>query len=622
MRIYDLGRALHYNFDGGDSDKKLKFTLFEYTYSEIVLTSLLFFLFFLTLGFIVDFLFNIEILFVTFIFIGMIVASLIYIYPTKIYYLLKIVEYKKEMLNTIMRFSTYLSMKSNLEAAVLHSLEYTKGILYHQLRDILLKLERKEFRSLGEAFKDYSLIWNKYSPEFVDSLKLLEVASISSGKEAGEIMDEAISQIFLSYNIEQKRNSEELSSNIAKMISIGIMVPIMFLMLIPLVSVFIPKLINAGVLFFGFNIIAPALLLISALNFSAKRIQLTNIDIEVSDEHKPIPLKIFIFAFVVFLIFMIPAVIYLFNHSPSSITFESFDLETIFFVWLIPAGISVAIYIITSYYYFANIKLWKKFRAIEEDLPHLLNYFATYLNLSVPLENIFKEVTNDYSRHGFKNHPTVSILVKITFKLYHSKITLVNFVKNELPKLSAIKSFNESIEQVVSFSEFSLAHAAKVSKKIRKQRVDMLKLNDYILTLLNSSISLVGATISMLAPLLSALSIIMSFFIVTFIKFLSKQLEAIANLGSGATKVTINLIRIEDIVSPIYLELIIGFYIIQIILILSFLKTSIQEGYNFFSIMKVIKESQFGFLVFTICLFGGYFVFKTMFAGAMGVNLG
>ncbi len=621
--VYDIGRALKYNYEvkAYDIDKKLKFSLYPYRGSEILNTAAVSLVFFVLYGLILEFVFDAEILFTTFTFFGFVISTILIIYPTQIYYLNKIMEYKKEMLNMIMRFSMYLSMKSNMEFAVHNSIEHTKGILRHQFEIILLKLERKEFISMGEAFKHYAMIWNEYSPEFVDSLKLLEVAALSREQEAKEIMDESIDQILLSYNIEQKRSSEQLSEKINKVIMAGIMLPVMFLMLVPLVSVFMPDVIKASILFLIFNILIPSFLFVNGLSFSAKRLQLSNIEIEHASEYKPISKKIYILTGISFLFFLIPSLIFLIINDPSDVSYDSFNIQTIFFVWLIPAGISICVYIVSSYYYFSNRKLYEKHKMVEEDLPHLLNYFSTYLSLNVPMENIFDEIKNDYIRHGFKEHPSVDLMDKIYFKLAHMKTSLQVFIKMHLKKVSAVKSFNEIMEQITSFSDFSLREASKVSKRIREQRINIIKLNDYIMTLLNNTINLIGSTMTMLAPLLSAMAIVMSLFIVTFIKFLSEQLQIIANMGNSSSPITLQLIDVTKIISPVYLELIIGFYVVEILLILSMLKSNIETGYSTYNIIKTIREAQLGFLVFSIILFGGYYAFKIMFSDIIGVDL-
>ena len=238
------------------------------------------------------------------------------------------------------------------------------------------------------------------------------------------------------------------------------------------------------------------------------------------------------------------------------------------------------------------------------------------------MENIFEEITEDYKKHGFKEHPSVSLLEKISFKLSNLKTNLKDFIRFDLKKFSSVKGFNEILEQISSFADFSLREAARVSKKLREQRINIVKLNDYILTLLNDTIALVSSTMMMLAPLLSAMAIIMSLFVVTFIKFLSEQLQSIANLGGdGSGAVTLQLIDINEIISPVYLELIIGFYVIEILLILAMIKSNMEDGYSTYNIVKTVKSAIIGFIIFTICLFAGYMLFKAIFSSVIGVDV-
>jgi hypothetical protein len=343
--------------------------------------------------------------------------------------------------------------------------------------------------------------------------------------------------------------------------------------------------------------------------------------IEESEEYSPINKYNIIFAVFVVILFLIPSVLFLANNPPSEVDFDDFGLLTIFYVWLIPAGLSFGIFIISFIYVRKNKKLFLKHKSVEDDLPHLLNYIYTYLTLNVPMENIFKEIINDYDRHGFKSHPSVSILDKISFKLNHLKTNLKEFVDKFLDKISSVKSFNEILKQIISFNDLSTKEASMVTKRLREQRVNVVKLNDYILTLLSSTISLISSTMIMLSPLLGAMAIIMAMFVVTFIEFLTEQLEVIANLGNTGGGVSLELIDVEKIISPVYLELIIAFYILEVILILALIKSNIQNGFNNYKIIETIRDGQLGFLIFSVILFGGYKLFQIMFADALGISL-
>jgi hypothetical protein len=142
--------------------------------------------------------------------------------------------------------------------------------------------------------------------------------------------------------------------------------------------------------------------------------------------------------------------------------------------------------------------------------------------------------------------------------------------------------------------------------------VSLYKLNDYIQTMMADTIGLINITVTMLAPLLCAVSVIMSTAIVFFVRFLTDQLEVISSLGGGeATE--LNLIDISQIIPPNIIAMIVGFYLVEIILVLSVFQSNIRIGFDRFQIAKKIHSSVTGFWVFSLILFLGYYVFKTIF---------
>ncbi|MFH1510151.1 MAG: hypothetical protein ABIF10_00540 [Candidatus Woesearchaeota archaeon] len=610
--IYSLGRAFRIPVNIEKIDKKLEFVFFPYNSAEIISTCIISFFGILFAGLFLYIVTGLPVLKYSAIFFSFLFAVILYIYPVNVFYTHSIMEYKEEMLRAIMRISTFVLMKTNLEYAIEETSIHLSGILKKQFQDIINRLKRKTNTTLGETFEYYTPIWNRVNPVFVKSLRMLETAAISPEEDTKRIINETIEDILLQYNTLQKRASEELAESAKKLIGFGVLFPVMLLMLLPIISVFLPELITISILVFIFNILIPTIMMVSALNFSTKRVQIDTIHIRDSPEYDPMGPTTLIVSFGVAVLFSIPTMLYLSGVDYKNPTIDMYNLYSIFMTWLLPFGIVVGVYIYTSLYKRKYGKLWDRINQTEQDLPHLLQVFSTYLTLNTPVENIFSEIVDDYKTYGFKGHPVVQIFSQLHHILLTSKKTVERVAKEDLPRICPSVKVTQLLSQIISFSTLSLREAGRATRVMRDQMVSLYKLNDYIQTLLADTVGLINVTITMLAPLLCAVAVIMSTAIVFFVQFLTEQLKIISSLGGGEG-FEMQLIKIKDIIPPNLIALVVGFYLIEIILVLAIFQSNIKIGFDRYQIMKKINSSITGFATFSLILFLGYWVFKTVF---------
>ena len=123
----------------------------------------------------------------------------------------------------------------------------------------------------------------------------------------------------------------------------------------------------------------------------------------------------------------------------------------------------------------------------------------------------------------------------------------------------------------------------------------------------------------MLAPLLAAAAVIMSLAIVMSLRFITMQLESIQNsMGvAGGTKLT--LVDITQIIPPTVIEVIVGFYLISTVFVLSVFSSNIKIGNDRYQMIKTVNSNMIGFVIYSIILFAGYVMFKSIvFKGVLG----
>jgi hypothetical protein len=621
--VYGIGRSLPIlGWNNRKMQKKLSFMLFPYSAREVIATSVALLLCgtgaagaMLLFG---AFLASASFLAYAIFFLALVASVVTYIYPAGIFYNREIGEYNEEMLRATLRMTTFISMDTSIEYAFVETSSRLHGTLRLQFESIKNEITRKQKMTLGDAIEPYIPVWNEINPVFVKSLRLLQTAALAPMEDRDKILSETVETMLLNYSTIGKRYAEELSRNSQKLIMVGILIPIMSLMLLPLLSIFLPELVQPSVLAFIYIILFPTMTLLMALNFGAKRVQVDTVHIEDAQEYRPMPPYTKWLGIGLAVAFALPSLYFISSIKPGDPVGET--SLALLLGWLISFGMVIGVYIYAAMHTRRYKKLWEEVYEIEQDLPHLLQSFSTYLTLNISTENIIDEVIDDYEKFGFAQHPVVKAFRRIKHTLLTTKESLMEIAERELPKLLPSKKVNQILTQIFSFSEISQASSAKVAKMVREQTIDIYKLDDYLKTMLAETVGLINITTTMLAPLLAAAAVVMSIAIVKSITYITQQLALIA-ASFGSTNFSISIVDTSKVVPPVFIEVIVGVFLVETILVMSLYSTMINTGNDRFKLFQAISSNMMGFVIYTLLLFGGYFLMVNLiFGGILGVK--
>lgn len=615
--IYDLGQRSPLKFSIANVDRRLKFIEYEYDSRAIVgasLGTLIIFTFLTALSA------PISTFFVyLFLFAGVILAITFYIYPVNIVYSQRLIEYNEEMLKAIMRIATFIQMNQSMEYAVFNTAEELRGTLRTQFQDIKKQLRLRKKNTLGEVIEEYTPIWNSINPDFIKSFKLLETASLSSEEDKRSIVEEVLETLIISYHTAGKRFAEDLSNKAKTLIAVGVLFPIISLMLLPLVSVFLPDLIQATLLVFIYDVAFPTFILLMALDFSSRRIQVDTINLKESPQYTPLPNLLYIIAVAVMLIGAIPAILQLLTINPAIIKRE-YEIWSLIKVWSLGMGMIAGIFIVNYTYIRKYSKLWHEVDETERDLPHLLQTLSTYLTLNLSVESILPEIVDDYKTHGFSKHPVVKFFTQLVHKLKVSKMTIQELTHRLLPKICPSKKMTNVLSNIISFTDISQESAAQATKMIRKQTISIYQLDDYIKTLLSETVALISVTTAFLAPILSAAAVLMGMAIVKSLTYISDVLAGIqSSFGSSESITQLQLVDISQIIPPTILATIVSVYLIEMILVLSLFQSNVKVGNDTYQLAKTINSSMMGWIIYSLILIGGHWLMISyLFSNVLG----
>jgi hypothetical protein len=615
--IYELGRKINLSLKVKSWDEKFSLVEFEYTSSEVLSGAAIFLAAFVLIGLILS---PIQFFSYLFIFIGLVIPIGAVLWASSINYSQKIVSFKEEMLQALLEISNHVLLNTSIEAALVYSAENIKGTLGKQLRSIKEKIETKQITTLGEALEEYIPLWLKINPDFVKGLNLLQTAAIAPKNEREKIIEEVIETVIISYHDSGKRLTEKLTGQTNGLISMGVTLPMISLILLPLLTIFMPQIANFTLLLFIYAIFFPTIILFLSMNFATNRVQVNTIDMSSSPLYKKTPPIFYLIAVGIAIIMIILPIAHLMtiNLNTTEGVQREYSLVSLVIIWSGLLGLVIAIEIFCYSYFKRNEKLWLELEEIERDIPNLLQIISSYLSLNRSMESIFSDIVSDYKHHGFGSHPTVKIITNLKDSLYNTKRSLLDLTESYLPKIAPSKRMSSIFRRIVLFSEIDMKSASKSAKMIRAQTISIYELDDYIQTLLAETVSVVSMTTTMLAPLLATAAIIMSAAIVMSLQFIKEKINGIVT-SVGGQAIEMEFIKITQIIPPTMLEIIVGLFFIEMSVILSIFLSTIKNGTDKYKIAKTIYENLLtAFILFSVMLIIGYLAFtEIIFKGVL-----
>ncbi|NQU98239.1 hypothetical protein HQ533_02125 [Candidatus Woesearchaeota archaeon] len=163
-----------------------------------------------------------------------------------------------EMVLCIFYIVTYMRHNSNLELGVDFAAEHLSPPLSIDLKKIVWNIETGKFHSIKESIDDYLESWRKWNLEFIESMHLIE-SSLYEASEGRRLdaLDKSLSVMLEETYEKMLHYAQNLKSPLTTLHMMGIILPILGLVILPLVVSFMPE-VKWYHLFTLYNIILPA----------------------------------------------------------------------------------------------------------------------------------------------------------------------------------------------------------------------------------------------------------------------------------------------------------------------------------------------------------------------------
>jgi hypothetical protein len=478
----------------------------------------------------------------------------------------------------------HMKRDANLERAILFVANQMSPPLSLDFMKVLWNFETKKFSTVQAALDDYLETWKDTEPAFVDAMHLIESSLVEPNTEkARKTLEKANEVITQGINDNMIHFAHNLKNPVQMIHMLGIVLPLMLLVMLPMVGAFLADSISSVQLITMYNVVLPIFVFVQAKKILSIRPGGAGV------QNKRLLAKFpnsatrpMLAAIAILLVITAPAIflIYLIGSSGdwSMLRFEN----SVFYISIgIIFAMGLALYV---YYHFKNKKimiLQNKIQKIEDQFSSAIFQLGNRIGENVPAEAAFGRVAeNTKGSEISKFFEVVDSNIRQRGMTLESAIFDKRYGANNLYPSDLIASIMRLLLEAVKKSP---AVAAESMTTLSKYLQNMHAIKEKMTDLLSDTLSSMKMQASFLAPMVSALVISLSVLITRVLIDLSTKLNDLQSSGGSADDMGFgggiaSIFKIESAIPPYLLQLMVGIYIIQVVFLLSFTLSGIIDG--------------------------------------------
>ncbi|MBS3151420.1 hypothetical protein J4443_03525 [Candidatus Woesearchaeota archaeon] len=540
------------------------------------------------------------------------------------------IQAENQMVLCILYVVMYMRHTSNLEHAVKFAAQHIQDPLSSDLKKVFWNIETGMYNTVQESLDAYLENWKNYNIDFVNSFHLIE-SSLFEPKEARrlEILERALTTMLDGTYEKMLHYAQELKSPITTLYMLGIILPVLGLIMLPLMGAFLG--IKWYWIAFFYNLILPVLVYFIGNRLLVKRPagegESFSLQEDLFENYKylrigtmlisPAVLAIPLFLFVLAIGF---SPLWIHWLSPDNILLNSdwifgykngekgyigpFGFSALVLSLAIPFSVAISLSVYYKLKSRSLVKIRKETRELEREFSGSLFQLGNRIEDGLPAESAFSKVAENME--GTMSGKFFSM---VNNNLRGLGMGLREAIFNV--KRGAILSFPS---KVISSSMEVLIESAKRGPKIVAHALMSIsnymsaihKVNERLKDLLSDVLSDMRSQINFITPLIAGIVVGIGGLITNIIASLGTVFGKTAGAGGvdvgtglGVGVETIKgIFPIEEVIPPFYFQLVVGLYLVQITYILTVLANGIENGVD-----ELNKESSLGKNLFKSIIF-------------------
>lgn len=522
-----------------------------------------------------------------------------------------------QMVPTILYVVVYMKHTSNLERAIEFASQHLEGPLALDLKKVFYDVEVGRFSTIKQSLDHYLETWRDYAPEFVESFHLIESSLYEpSDSRRIEILEKSLQVILDGIYEKMLKYTRDIRSPLTNIYMLGIILPTLGLALLPLASTLLGDAVKWPHFVVIFNILVPFAVFYLTTEALLKRpggygessILELNPDYGKYKSSRPWLISGLV-SFPLLIIGLLPflfqmdwltgllnlksdytlqeiglgilgnAKIFDFKEVNGSLVGPFGSIAAIFSLFI---PLSIAVFFSVAYRLKTKelIKARENTKKLEDEFTNSLFQLGNRLADGIPAEIVFAKVAEStrgqVTQQFFLtvNSNIQQLGMSLDAAIFDKKRGAMIYFPSALISTS-MKILVESVKKGLQVAARSLMSISEYVKNINK-------INQRLHDLLAEIVSDMKSNMTFLAPLLAGIVIGLGSMITLILNKLAVFQEGTteaSSLGSiGSLADITKIFDVSSMIPPYYLQVIVGFYIIEIIFILTIALVTVDSG--------------------------------------------
>jgi len=484
-----------------------------------------------------------------------------------------------EMVLAIIYMTISMRISPNLENAIDFAAKNLSGALSTDLHQLLWDVYLRKYDSASTALDTFIEKWKKDNKEFAESMYLIKTSTIESTTRREHVLDEAVSVMLRGTKERMKTYSHELATPVTIINALGILLPVIGLIFLPMIGVFMPTTIQPIFIILGYNIMLPLIVYWMMKTYLDKRPHSFH-NPDLSRHPKFSMQKEWVYP-VIGVAVALPFI--------AIGSWQLYSLEGIFseahlmYSMLISFGVAVGISVYSILSIKNKVKIREEIIQIESEFAEVLFQLGNQLTRGIPFEKALKALTPQ-----IKNLKVSKFFGKILYNIETFGMTLDQAVFDK--KSGAIKEYPSKLidaimHAIIQISRRGMGTASKSMITISNYLKDSHSVDEDLKDMLGETTSTMSIQAMLLAPLSSAIVVSLYAVVIKVIVLLEGKVEsiyggmasygALGDVGSGMFG---SVLQMNNMIPIHVFQLIVSIYMIEVVGILAIILSVINNG--------------------------------------------
>jgi hypothetical protein len=535
-----------------------------------------------------------------------------YDYPTHYATVFRI-KASAEMVLAVVYMTISMRISPNIENAIKFAADNLSGPLDTDLNQLLWDIYTRKYDTAAAGLEWFIKKWKRENTEFADALYLIKTSTIESQSRRDKVLDEAVSVVLQGTRERMKDYSLELRTPVTVINALGILLPVIGMVFLPMIGLFMPETIQPIFIAIGYNVVLPLVVYWLMSTYLDKRpYGFHNPDL--ADHPKFRNEKKWIYP-LIGLAVGLPLVG--FGAYRTLTSAEIFSFDQLMSSLMISVGICGGIVAYSVSYAIRKMKLREEIVQIENEFTEVLFQLGNQLTRGIPFETTLRNVTPQ-----IRNLKISSFFERVLYNIETFGMTLEQAVFDE--KQGAIheypsKMIRAIMRAIVEISKRGMDTTSRAMITISTYMKNSRSVEAELKDMLSEVTSTMQMQAILLAPLSSGIVVALAALMMNMLIMLNKTVEDLYGTftGSGPFGVSGGLfdsvLRVDKMLPVQSFQLIVSLYMIEVVGMLAVFLSIIQNGdEDLLKRMTLAKTLLIAFAIYAVVMVAGFSAFSSL----------